>query len=435
MCLQRCRGTRAGRLQKKGSVHLTEEIIQKAVSTWSPSVTVCAEVKVCSRCKLRRMSLWPQGGAGSPAGCLPSLRKRQQHQGLLTLRTSFHEKKPRRARAPAAQMVAAPVWGHCALCLGRLAGISREGRARPTSGRCFNVFTVTPTLEGPWTSEGCQQERGGPGKTAWMEDTQAARSWGRDRLLEFRAKLRKDLVNIEMFLTAKEVEESLERRETATCLAWCHDNKSRLRKMKSCLEFSLRIQEFIELIRQNKRLDAVRHARKHFSQAEGSQLDEVRQVMGMLAFPPDTHISPYKDLLDPARWRMLIQQFRYDNYRLHQLGNNSVFTLTLQAGLSAIKTPQCYKEDGSSRSPDCPVCSRSLNKLAQPLPMAHCANSRLVCKISGDVMNENNPPMMLPNGYVYGYNSLLSIRQDDKVVCPRTKEVFHFSQAEKVYIM
>ncbi|NWT87277.1 MAEA protein, partial [Lanius ludovicianus] len=101
---------------------------------------------------------------------------------------------------------------------------------------------------------------------------------------------------------------------------------------------------------------------------------------------------------------MLIQQFRYDNYRLHQLGNNSVFTITLQAGLSAIKTPQCYKEDGSSKNPDCPVCSKSLNKLAQPLPMAHCANSRLVCKISGDVMNENNPPMMLPNGYVYGYN-------------------------------
>ncbi|XP_016131886.1 macrophage erythroblast attacher isoform X3 [Sinocyclocheilus anshuiensis] len=244
-----------------------------------------------------------------------------------------------------------------------------------------------------------------------------------------------DLVNIEMFLTAKEVEESLEHQETATCLAWCHDNKSRLRKMKSCLEFSLRIQEFIELIRQNKRMDAVRHARKHFSQAEGGQLDEVRQVMGMLAFPSDTHISPYKDLLDPARWKMLIQQFRYDNYRLHQLGNNSVFTITLQAGLSAIKTPQCYKDDGTSKNPDCPVCSKSLNKLAQPLPMAHCANSRLVCKISGEVMNENNPPMMLPNGYVYGYNSLLSIRQDDKVVCPRTKEVFNFSQAEKVYIM
>ncbi|KAF6131306.1 macrophage erythroblast attacher, E3 ubiquitin ligase [Phyllostomus discolor] len=188
-----------------------------------------------------------------------------------------------------------------------------------------------------------------------------------------------DLVNIEMFLTAKEVEESLERRETATCLAWCHDNKSRLRKMKSCLEFSLRIQEFIELVRQNKRLDAVRHARKHFSQAEGSQLDEVRQVMGMLAFPPDTHISPYKDLLDPARWRMLIQQFRYDNYRLHQLGNNSVFTLTLQAGLSAIKTPQCYKEDGSSKSPlrQLPPGLQDLGRRDEREQPAHDAAQRL----------------------------------------------------------
>jgi len=73
--------------------------------------------------------------------------------------------------------------------------------------------------------------------------------------------------------------------------------------------------------------------------------------MGMLAFPPDTHISPYKDLLDPARWRMLIQQFRYDNYRLHQLGNSSVFTLTLQAGLSAIKTPYPSGGQGRPRAP------------------------------------------------------------------------------------
>uniref|UniRef100_A0A8C5AUE9 E3 ubiquitin-protein transferase MAEA n=1 Tax=Gadus morhua TaxID=8049 RepID=A0A8C5AUE9_GADMO len=105
------------------------------------------------------------------------------------------------------------------------------------------------------------------------------------------------------------------------------------------------------------------------------------------------------------------------------------------AGRALRHQDACYKEEGSSKNPDCPVCSKSLNKLAQPLPMAHCANSRLVCKISGEVMNENNPPMMLPNGYVYGYNSLLSIRQDDKVICPRTKEVFSFSQAEKVYIM
>lgn len=45
--------------------------------------------------------------------------------------------------------------------------------------------------------------------------------------------------------------------------------------------------------------------------------------MGVLAFPPDTHIWPSRDLLDPARWQMLSQQLRH-NYWLHQLGKNCV---------------------------------------------------------------------------------------------------------------
>nr|AAC67543.1 erythroblast macrophage protein EMP [Homo sapiens] len=209
--------------------------------------------------------------------------------------------------------------------------------------------------------------------------------------------------------------------------------------IESCLEFSLRIQEFIELIRQNKRLDAVRHARKHFSQAEGSQLDEVRQAMGMLAFPPDTHISvqgpsgpcTVADLhgggSDPAvPVRQLPTTPAGKQFCVHPH----------PAGRPLSHQDTTVLQGGRQLQEPCLPCVQPLPEQAGArLPMAHCANSRLVCKISGDVMNENNPPMMLPNGYVYGYNSLLSIRQDDKVVCPRTKEVFHFSQAEKVYIM
>ena len=36
------------------------------------------------------------------------------------------------------------------------------------------------------------------------------------------------------------------------------------------------------------------------------------------------------------------------------------------------------------------------------LPYSHCTQSRLVCYMSGSPLNENNHPMMLPNGYVYG---------------------------------
>ncbi|GAB1604254.1 E3 ubiquitin-protein transferase MAEA-like [Argonauta hians] len=247
-----------------------------------------------------------------------------------------------------------------------------------------------------------------------------------------------DLTNIDLFLTSKEVEESLLRRETCLCLSWCHDNKSKLRKLKSTLEFKLRQQEFIELIRNDQRLEAIKHARKYFTNLEDDQMADVQKSMGLLAFPSDTGISPYKELLDPNRWHGLVQQFREDNFKLHQLNNMAVFTATLQAGLSALKTPLCYKPDEEiTKNPDCPVCSKHLNELARPLPFAHCANSRLICNISGLPLNENNPPMMLPNGHVYGMNALASMAAENegKVVCPRTKHSFSLQEAEKVFVM
>jgi len=41
-----------------------------------------------------------------------------------------------------------------------------------------------------------------------------------------------DLTNIDLFLASREVEDALEQKDTSKCLAWCNDNKSRLKKMK-----------------------------------------------------------------------------------------------------------------------------------------------------------------------------------------------------------
>ncbi|KAK7508633.1 hypothetical protein BaRGS_00000199 [Batillaria attramentaria] len=246
-----------------------------------------------------------------------------------------------------------------------------------------------------------------------------------------------ELTNVELFMTSREVEESLKRRETGPCLSWCYDNKSKLRKFKSNLEFNIRKQEFVELVRNGCRLEAVRHARKHFSGVDEDQFGEVQQVMGLLAFSPDTELSPYKEFFADSCWDELVQQFRQENFRLHQLNSTSVFTAALQAGLSSLKTPHCYKDDMQQTNSNCPVCSSHLNELAQPLPYAHCANSRLICTITGESLNEHNPPMMLPNGHIYGLGALSKMANDNdgRIVCPRTREIYTLDEAEKVYVM
>ena len=61
---------------------------------------------------------------------------------------------------------------------------------------------------------------------------------------------------------------------------------------------------------------------------------------------------------------------------------------------------QCYKSEEFNSQ--CPVCSEPFNKLSVSLPFSHCSQSYLICSLSGQPMNEDNPPMALPNGYIYG---------------------------------
>lgn len=110
--------------------------------------------------------------------------------------------------------------------------------------------------------------------------------------------------------------------------------------------------------------------------------------------------------------------------------------MALQAGLSAMKTNQCYRHS-IERNNECPVCHPALNQLASPLPFAHCSQSKLICYISGKPLNENNRPLMLPNGFVYGEHALnkMAAENDGQIVCPRTKEIYPIADLEKVYVM
>lgn len=98
----------------------------------------------------------------------------------------------------------------------------------------------------------------------------------------------RELTNLDIFQTTRDVEEDLRQHQTAKCIAWCSDNKSKLRKINSTIEFQLRVQEFVELIRADRRLDAVKHAQKFMAPFSAEQLKEIEHYMGLLAFPVNT---------------------------------------------------------------------------------------------------------------------------------------------------
>lgn len=53
------------------------------------------------------------------------------------------------------------------------------------------------------------------------------------------------------------------------------------------------------------------------------------------------------------------------------------------------------------------MSQESFRKLASPLPFSKQHHSKLVCYITKEIMDTENPPLVLPNGYVYSTKVLL----------------------------
>ncbi|EXA38687.1 hypothetical protein FOVG_10539 [Fusarium oxysporum f. sp. pisi HDV247] len=261
-----------------------------------------------------------------------------------------------------------------------------------------------------------------------------------------------DLVDIDTFVAASRVRDSLLKQSVVEALAWCTDNKKELRKMESKLEFMLRFQQYIELVRSQssaKLTEAIAHAKKHLIPYRATFPREVQQVCGLLAFPPGgaSAAAPYGDLYKPSRWADLANLFTTTHNQLLALPAVPLLHVALSSGLSALKTPACHTDPmHSSDSPSaqstsdiaaaastlghgvCPICSTELNELARNVPYAHHTQSHV-----------EHDLRLLPNGSVYGRNRLeIQARKNnlpsDQVKDLRTGDIFPVESLKKVYI-
>ncbi|GMP68751.1 hypothetical protein ACSBR2_026768 [Camellia fascicularis] len=242
-----------------------------------------------------------------------------------------------------------------------------------------------------------------------------------------------DLVDIDVFNEAKKVIDALQNKEVAPALAWCADNKSRLKKAKSKFEFQLRLQEFIELVRADNNLRAITYARKYLAPWGATHMKELQQVMATLAFKSSTECATYKVFFEPEQWDFLVDQFKQEFCRLYGMTFEPLLNIYLQAGLSALKTPFCYEDDCTKEDP---LSQESFRKLALSLPFSKQHHSKLVCYITKELMDTENPPLVLPNGYVYSTKALeeMAKKNNGKITCPRTGLICNYTDVVKAYI-
>lgn len=216
-------------------------------------------------------------------------------------------------------------------------------------------------------------------------------------------------------------------------LTWCAEHRAKLKKAGSTLELKLRLQQFVEMVRSGRSMQALAHARAHLSTATEFEA-ELRLAMGALALGSSTKAVGCARLFDAKAWEALAEAFQKEQLSVLAVPSTPPLLLAIGAGLTALKTPACFHGEASSR--ECPVCNPPFKALAQSLPAAQRSQSSLVCRLSGLPMNEDNPPLVLPSGYVYSQQALLALAADNGVLQdPQTREAVRVDQLRKAFFM
>ncbi|KAG8532083.1 uncharacterized protein KY384_003720 [Bacidia gigantensis] len=254
-----------------------------------------------------------------------------------------------------------------------------------------------------------------------------ARSLAREKGIE-------DLVDLDVFGRCERIAHELKMGSLEEALGWCAEHKVIMRRKDNKLEFELRLQQYIELCRQRKLVEAQQHGKKHFPPHLESQSQKIYFAAGLLAFPPDRQ-HQYTSWYSQARWDELAALFTETHHHLFSLPSRPLLLIALSAGLSALKTPSCHSKHTSSvanasstTTSLCPICSAELNEVARKLPYAHHTKSY----VEAD-------PVVLPNGRVYGRDRLSEYCRkmglpEDEIKDPTTSELFHVNELVKVYI-
>jgi len=84
----------------------------------------------------------------------------------------------------------------------------------------------------------------------------------------------------------------------------------------------------------------------------------------------------------------------------------------------------------------CPMCSSKGSQLCTKLPVSHHVRSRLICRVTKKVMDENNPPQILPNGIVYSKDAIDKLPSRDGLIqCIVTGKQYRVSDIQPLFII
>ncbi|QHO15053.1 hypothetical protein HN51_030560 [Arachis hypogaea] len=212
------------------------------------------------------------------------------------------------------------------------------------------------------------------------------------------------------FMEMHQILEAMRVRNLQPALTWGSANRDELVKIGSNLEFKIHTLQFVEVVQNGTRADALKYARTYLAPFAHLNKDDFQKLMGCLLYAGRLESSPYSDLMSPAHWEMITEELGRKFCTLLGQSYQSPLSVAVAAGVEGLPTLLKLANVMAAKKQEW----QAMKQLPVPVELGKefQFHSIFVCPVSRDQGSEENPPMLLPCLHVLCKQSILKLSKN-----------------------
>ena len=233
------------------------------------------------------------------------------------------------------------------------------------------------------------------------------------------------------FLEMHHILEAMRVKNIQPALTWISANREKLVQNGSNLELKIHTLQFVEILRNGARDDALKYARTYLAPFASLHKNEFQKLMGCLLYAGRLESSPYSELMSPVNWTKTTEELTRQFCTLLGQSYKSPLSVAVAAGVEGLPTLLKLANVMAAKKQEW----LSMKQLPVPLELGKefQFHSIFVCPVSREQGSEENPPMLLPCLHVLCKQSIMRLSKGSMRIfrcpyCPAEAMVAHCRQ-------
>ncbi|GLT44209.1 hypothetical protein SLA2020_181200 [Shorea laevis] len=236
-----------------------------------------------------------------------------------------------------------------------------------------------------------------------------------------------------LFQEMYQILEAIKNRNLKPALKWAAANSDKLKENGSDLQLKLLHLQFVEILQQGSRDEALKYARTHFVPFAGNHMTEIQKLMGCLLWAGRLEQSPYAQLLSPTNWDIAAEELNRQFCNLLEQSYESPLSVTISAGVQGLLPLLKFMTVMAGKKQEW----QSMKQLPVPVELGKefQFHSIFVCPVSKEQSTDDNPPMMMTCGHVLCKQSInkMSKNSSKPFKCPYCPSDIDAAQCRQLF--